>query len=45
MGLFSLESGKSEKMTNILTILKHIVDYLEKEYEPNNEIYNEFKEK
>lgn len=44
-GIFSLEGGKSDNMTNILTTLKHIVDYLEKEYEPNNEIYNEFKEK
>lgn len=44
-GLFSLEGGKADNMTNVLTSIKHIVDYLENKYEPNNKIYSEFKEK
>lgn len=42
-GLFSLEGGKLDNMTHIITNLKHVVDYLENEYISNDEIYEEFK--
>ena len=41
-GLFSLEGGKSDNMTNIITNLKRIVEYLNTEYISNDEIYKEF---
>lgn len=41
-GLFSLEGGKADNMTNIITNLKHVVEYLETEYISNNGIYEEF---
>lgn len=41
-GLFSLEGGKKDNMNYIITTLKHVVSYLEKEYEPDDEVYNEF---
>lgn len=43
-GLFSLEGGKADNMTNILTNIKHIHKYLEEEYLPNQEIYKQFLE-
>lgn len=42
-GLFSLEGGKADNMTNVITSIKHVVEYLENEYIPNDEIYAEFK--
>ncbi len=41
-GLFSLEGGKADNMTNIIANLKHIVEYLNAEYVSNDEIYEEF---
>lgn len=41
-GLFSLEGGKKENMDYIIDVLKHVVSYLEKEYEPDEEIYQKF---
>ncbi|HIQ98244.1 MAG TPA: ATP-binding protein [Candidatus Scybalocola faecavium] len=41
-GVFSLEGGKSDNMANILTNMKHICKYLEEEYEPDPEIYDQF---
>lgn len=41
-GTFSLEGGKSDNMTNILTNMKHIHKYLEEEYLPEKEIYQQF---
>ena len=41
-GLFSLEGGKSDNMTNIITYLKCIAEYLESEYISNDKIYEEF---
>ena len=43
-GTFSLEGGKSDNMTNILTNMKHIHKYLEEEYLPEEEIYRQFLE-
>ncbi len=43
-GAFSLEGGKSDNMTNILTNMKHIHKYLEEEYLPEEEIYQQFLE-
>ncbi len=43
-GTFSLEGGKSDNMTNILTNMKHIHKYLEEEYLPEEEIYQQFLE-
>lgn len=41
-GTFSLEGGKSDNMTNIFTNMKHIHKYLEEEYLPEKEIYQQF---
>lgn len=41
-GVFSLEGGKTDNMTNILTNMKHIHKYLEEEYLPDQDIYKEF---
>lgn len=41
-GVFSLEGGKLDNMTNILTNMKHIYKYLEEEYLPDQEIYKQF---
>ena len=41
-GVFSLEGGKADNMTNILTNMKHIHRYLEEEYLPDQEIYQQF---
>lgn len=41
-GLFSLEGGKADNMTNIITNLKHIVEYLDTEYISDDGIYEEF---
>lgn len=41
-GVFSLEGGKLDNMTNILTNMKHIHKYLEEEYLPDQEIYKQF---
>lgn len=42
-GLFSLEGGKMDNMTNIITNIKHVIEYLDTEYISNDEIYEEFK--
>ncbi|MDO4293143.1 MAG: AAA domain-containing protein [Eubacteriales bacterium] len=44
-GLFSLEGGKKENVNKIITALKHIVKYLEEEYEPDSRAYDEFRKK
>lgn len=41
-GLFSLEGGKSDNMSNILTNMKLIHKYLEEEYLPDPDIYKQF---
>lgn len=41
-GVFSLEGGKADNMTNILMNMKHIHRYLEEEYLPDKEIYKQF---
>lgn len=41
-GVFSLEGGKSDNVTNILTNIKHIHKYLEEEYLPDEEVYRQF---
>ena len=41
-GLFSLEGGKMDNMTNVLTNMKHIHKYLEEEYLPDQDIYKQF---
>ena len=41
-GVFSLEGGKANNMTNILTSMKHIHKYLEEDYLPNQGIYKQF---
>lgn len=41
-GVFSLEGGKADNMSNILTTVKHIHKYLEEEYLPEQEIYHQF---
>lgn len=43
-GMFSLEGGKSVNMSNIITSVEHIVDYLENDYESDEKAYVEFKE-
>ena len=44
-GLFSLEGGRKENMEYIVTVLEHVVKYLDEEYVPNQEIYADFKSK
>lgn len=41
-GVFSLEGGKADNMTNILTNIKHIHKYLDDEYLPDQDIYKQF---
>ena len=41
-GVFSLEGGKADNMTNILKNMKHIHKYLEEEYLPDPNIYKQF---
>lgn len=41
-GLFSLEGGKKDNMDYIVTVLKHVVHYLEQEYVPNKGNYDCF---
>ena len=41
-GVFSLEGGKADNMTNILTNMKHIHKYLDEEYLPDQDIYKQF---
>lgn len=41
-GVFSLEGGKANNMTNILTNMKHIHKYLEEDYLPNQGVYKQF---
>ena len=41
-GVFSLEGGKADNMTNILTHMKHIHKYLEEEYLPDKDVYKAF---
>lgn len=41
-GLFSLEGGKADNMTNILTNMKHVYKYLEEEYLPDPDVYKKF---
>ena len=41
-GVFSLEGGKADNMTNILMNMKHIHKYLEEEYLPDQDIYKQF---
>lgn len=44
-GLYSLEGGKSDNMTNILTSVKHIAKYLKSDdFDPDPGIYREFTE-
>lgn len=42
-GLFSLEGGKKDNMDNILISLKHVVKYLENDYESDSSAYDDFK--
>lgn len=44
-GLFSLEGGRAQNMTGILSCLQLVHDYLEEEYDPDPDIYEEFLEK
>ena len=41
-GLLSLEGGKKDNIEGIITAIKHVYDYLNKEYEPNNKVYDDF---
>lgn len=41
-GVFSLEGGKAENMSNIITNMEHIQKYLEEEYLPDQDIYKQF---
>ncbi|MBP0965487.1 MAG: DNA helicase [Oscillospiraceae bacterium] len=44
-GLYSLEGGKSDNMTNIITSVKHIAKYLKSDdFDPDPGIYREFTE-
>ena len=42
-GLFSLEGGKSDNMTNILNRIECICTYLENEYKPDTGVYDRYK--
>ncbi len=44
-GLFSIEGGRKENMEYLVTVLKHVVYYLENEYIPNDAIYQDFTER
>lgn len=41
-GLFSLEGGKADNMSNIISNLKAVVNYLDNDYEEEEDIYDEF---
>lgn len=41
-GLFSLEGGKTDNMRNIITNIKHIINYLDDEYISDDGVYDEF---
>ncbi|MGN0485256.1 MAG: DEAD/DEAH box helicase [Lachnospiraceae bacterium] len=41
-GLFSMEGGKSDNMNQILTTIKHMIRYLNEEYDPDEDIYKKF---
>lgn len=41
-GVFSLEGGKAENMSNIIMNMEHIQKYLEEEYMPDQDIYKQF---
>lgn len=44
-GLYSLEGGKSDNMTNILTSVNHIAKYLKSDkFDPDPSVYREFTE-
>lgn len=43
-GVFSLEGGKADNMTNILMNINHIHKYLEEEYLPDEDVYEQFLE-
>ena len=43
-GLFSLEGGRSDNMTNILNRMACVCEYLENEYEADETIYRKFEE-
>lgn len=42
-GLFSLEGGKKSNMDRIVTSLKHVVHYLENDYEYDGNVYEDFR--
>ena len=44
-GLFSLEGGRSENMKYIITVLKHVIEYLKTNYTSDDVVYNEFEKK
>ena len=44
-GLFSLEGGKKENMSGIITALKHVENYLYNAYESSSDVYARFLEK
>ncbi len=41
-GMFSLEGGRSDNITKIITAVQHIVSYLKNEYTPDSSIYATF---
>lgn len=43
-GLFSIEGGKKDNMKYIVTVLKHIENYLKCEYTPDDDVYKNFLE-
>lgn len=44
-GLLSQEGGKKDNIEGIIIAIKHVYDYLNKEHEPNNKVYDEFLKK
>lgn len=44
-GLFSLEGGRQDNVTGIISCIKEVTNYFENEYEDDDEIYDEFKKK
>lgn len=43
-GLFSLEGGRATNMTNIVTNVKHVLEYLQNDYMPDEDVYEAFLE-
>ncbi|MFW5411974.1 DEAD/DEAH box helicase [Aerococcus urinaeequi] len=43
-GVFSLEGGRKDNMEYVFTVLKHILNYLNEDYEPDEKIYGNFME-